>query len=105
MRYLLVFYGGGMPATPAARARVMKQWGTWYGKLGSAVVDPGNPFSGAVNKIKSDGSTSKGPIGQRASGYTVLEASSLDSATKMAKGCPILKGGGQVAVYETFNVM
>jgi len=83
----------------------MKQWGTWYGKLGSAVVDPGNPFSGAVNKIKSDGSTSKGPIGQRASGYTVLEAGSLDSATKMAKGCPILKSGGQVAVYETFNVM
>ena len=75
------------------------------GKLGPAVVDPGNPFSGAVNKIKSDGSTSKGPIGQRASGYTILEASSLDSATKMGKGCPILKSGGQVAVYETFDVM
>jgi hypothetical protein len=105
MKYLLVFYGGGMPETAAAQARVMKQWGTWYGKLGSAVVDPGNPFSGAVNKIKSDGSTSKGPIGQRASGYTILEAGSLDSATKMAKGCPILKSGGQVAVYETFDVM
>jgi len=105
MKYLLVFYGGGMPETPAAQARVMKQWGTWYGKLGPAVVDPGNPFSGAVNKIKYDGSTSKGPIGQRASGYTILEASSLDSATKMGKGCPILKSGGQVAVYETFDVM
>src|SRR3982074_3317491 len=101
MKYLLVFYGGGMPETPAAQARVMKQWGTWYGKLGPAVVDPGNPFSGAVNKIKSDGSTSKGPIGQRASGYTILEAGSLDSATKMGKGCPILKSGGQAPGYGT----
>src|SRR5438309_11567474 len=100
MKYLLVFYGGGMPETPAAQARVLKQWGTWYGKLGPAVVDPGNPFSGAVNKIKSDGSTSKGPIGQRASGYTILEASSLDSATKMGKGCPTPRVGDKARVTE-----
>ena len=104
-KYLLVFYGGGMPETPAAQARVLKQWEKWYGKLGSAVVDAGNPFSGAVNKVKPDGSVAKGPVGQRASGYTILEARSLDAATKMAKGCPILKSEGQVAVYETFSMM
>ncbi|HEY3195053.1 MAG TPA: hypothetical protein VGK42_07435 [Candidatus Dormibacteraeota bacterium] len=105
MKYLLVFYGGGMPETAAAQARVLKQWGTWYGKLGPAVVDAGNPFSGAVNKIKPDGAVSKGPVGQRASGYSIIEAPSLDKATKMAKGCPILKSGGQIAVYETFSMM
>jgi len=47
-KYLLVFYGGGMPETPAAQARVLKQWETWYGKLGPAVVDAGNPFSGCL---------------------------------------------------------
>lgn len=105
MKYLLVFYGGAMPETPAAQARVLKQWEKWYTKLGPAVVDGGNPFSGAVNKIKPDGTVAKGPIGQRASGYSILEAPSLDKATKMAKGCPIIKSGGQIAVYETFNVM
>jgi hypothetical protein len=104
-KYLLVFYGGGMPETPAAQARVMKQWGSWYTKLGSAVADMGNPFSGAVNKIKPDGTVAKGPIGQRATGYTIVDAGSLDAATKMAKGCPILKSGGQVAVYETLAMM
>jgi len=74
-------------------------------KLGPAVVDGGNPFSGAVNKIKPDGTIAKGPIGQRATGYSILEAGSLDKATKMAKGCPIIKSGGQIAVYETFNAM
>ncbi|HVH62680.1 MAG TPA: hypothetical protein VNA65_03665 [Candidatus Dormibacteraeota bacterium] len=47
----------------------------------------------------------KGAIGQRASGYSIVEASSIDAATKLAKGCPVIKGGAQIAVYETFNVM
>ena len=32
-------------------------------------------------------------------------AGSLDATTEMAKRCPILQSGGQIAVYETFNVM
>jgi hypothetical protein len=105
VKYVLVYYGGGMPEGAAAQARVLKQWETWYGKLGPAVVDGGNPMSGAVNKIRTDGSVAKGPIGKRASGYSIIEAPSLDRATKMAKGCPILRGGGEIAVYETFNAM
>lgn len=104
MKYLLVYYGGSMPETPAAQARVMKQWTTWFTKLGPAMLDPGNPFS-AVNKIKPDGTVGKGPVGQRASGYSVIDAPSLDAATKMAKGCPVIKAGAQVAIYETFNAM
>ena len=105
VRYLLVYYGGGMPETPAQQARVMKQWTTWFTRLGPAIVDPGNPFSGSVNKIKPDGTVAKGPVGQRASGYSIIEAPSLAAATKLAKGCPVIKSGAQVAVYETFNVM
>ena len=105
MKYLLVYYGGGMPETPAAQARVLKQWDKWFAKLGPAVVDGGNPFSGAVNKVKADGAVAKGAVGSRASGYSILEAPSLDKATKMAKGCPIVKSGGQISVYETFNAM
>jgi hypothetical protein len=105
VKYLLVYYGGGMPETPAAQARVLKQWEKWFAKVGPAMVDGGNPFSGAVNKIRADGSTAKGPIGKRASGYSIIDASSLDKATKLAKGCPIIKSGGEIAVYETFNAM
>ena len=105
MRYLLIYYGGAMPGTPAQQARVMKQWTTWFNKLGPAIVDPGNPFSGKVNKIKPESGVSKGPVGQRASGYSIIEALSLDAATKLARSCPVIKSGGQVAVYETFNVM
>ena len=105
MKYLLVYYGGGMPETPAAQARVLKQWEKWFGKVGASMVDGGNPMSGAVNKIRADGSVAKGPIGRRASGYSIIEAPSLDKATRMAKGCPIIRSGGEIAVYETFNAM
>ena len=69
-----------MPETPAAQARVLKQWDKWFSKLGPAVVDGGNPFSGAVNKIKADGTVAKGAVGQRASGAEEVEgiASSAD---------------------------
>ncbi len=105
IKYVLVYYGGGMPEGASAQARVMKQWANWYAKLGEAIVDGGHPFSGAVNKIKPGATVAKGPIGQRASGYSIVEAPSLEVATKMAKACPILRSGGQVAVYETFNAM
>ena len=105
MRYLLVYYGGGMPETPAQQARVMKQWTTWFTKLGPAIIDPGNPFSGAVNKIDADGSVAKGAVGRRASGYSIIEAPNLAAATKLAKSCPVIKSGAQISVYETFNVM
>jgi hypothetical protein len=105
VKYLLVYYGGGTPETAVAQARVLKQWEKWFAKLGPSMVDGGNPFSGAVNKIRADGSTAKGPIGKRATGYSIIDAASLDKATKLAKGCPIIRSGGEIAVYETFNAM
>lgn len=105
MKYLLVYYGGAMASTPEAQAEVMKTWDAWFQVLGKAVVDGGNPFSGKVKSVSSDGAIGDGPIARIASGYSILEAGSIGEAAKMATGCPVLKSGGQIAVYETFNAM
>ncbi len=42
-KYLLVYRGGGMPEGAAAQQAVMAAWGEWFGRLGSAVADEGNP--------------------------------------------------------------
>jgi hypothetical protein len=68
-------------------------------------VDAGNPFSPVARSIASDGSVKDGPAGTPASGYTIINADSLDSAVAAARGCPILQAGGQLSVYETFNIM
>jgi hypothetical protein len=40
-----------------------------------------------------------------ATGYSIVTADALDAAVSIAKGCPHLKSGGQITVYETFPVM
>jgi hypothetical protein len=99
-KFVLVFTGGGMPETEEEQAAVLAAWGAWYEGLGAAVVDPGNPFSPAIQNITSDGTVSAGAIGTAASGYAVLQADSMDSAIGMAKKCPMLAGNGQISVYE-----
>ena len=101
--YLLVYHGGGMPGTPEEGAKVMKAWTDWFGTLGAAVVDGGNPVS-QVKTIAANGSVSDGGVNP-STGYSVLKADSLDAAVAMAKGCPVLAGGASVEVAETFEAM
>jgi hypothetical protein len=102
-KYLLLYSGGRMPETDAERGQAMKAWEAWFTTLGPAVADPGNPFTPAVKKIAGGGAVSDAK--PTASGYSILEADSLDQATKLAKGCPVLQGGADITVYETFKVM
>ena len=101
--YVLLYRGGGMPETDAEREQVMAQWGQWYGQMGEAVVDGGNPF-GPSATVSPDGAVKDG-ADSRLTGYTILKADSLSAANGMAKGCPVLTAGGTVEVYETFPVM
>jgi hypothetical protein len=102
--YLLAYHGGGMPESEKEIARVMAAWGKWYAKLGKAVVDGGNPI-GHTKTIASTGRVTKGGGKNPISGYTVIKAKDLDTAVKLSKGCPVLKGGGSVEVCETYEVM
>jgi len=103
--FILLYSGGSMPESQAEQAAVMQAWEVWYGGLGSAVVDGGNPFTPKAKHIASDGTISDGPVGTMASGYSILTADSLGAAVEMAKGCPVLHGGAQISVYETFTAM
>jgi hypothetical protein len=103
--YLLLYSGGRMPEGEEAIAKTMKAWDAWFAQIGSALKDGGNPFTPAAKTISSDGAVSDGVKGTPASGYTIVHADSLDEATALAKGCPVLQGGASIAVYETLPVM
>ncbi len=102
-KYLLLYEGGGMPETEEAQAAAMQAWEAWFTQLGGALADGGNPFTPASNRVAADGSISSGA--GSATGYSVLEADSLATATDLAKGCPVLQGGASIGIYETFDVM
>ncbi|HXA43454.1 MAG TPA: hypothetical protein VNV65_11165 [Candidatus Solibacter sp.] len=105
MKYVLAYYGGGMAETPEEQAKVMEAWGAWFGGLGPNLLDGGVPFTGNVKGVSSDGSVSDGPIGERATGYSIVSADNLDAATEIARGCPVLSSGGSIAVYEGQDMM
>ncbi len=103
--FVLLYTGGGMAESEAEQAAVMQAWGAWFGELGNALVDAGNPFAPTARSIASDGKVSDGPVGTMATGYSIIKADSLGTAVEMAQHCPVLQSGGQVSVYETFPVM
>jgi hypothetical protein len=100
--YLLTFHGGSMPETKEQQDQVMSAWTSWFGKLGDALVDGGNPVSKA-KAISPDGSVMDAT--EAPTGYSIIKADDLDSAVELAKGCPVLAGGAAVVVAETFPAM
>jgi hypothetical protein len=98
--YVLLYSGGGMPGGEAEQKAVYAEWEAWFGKLGTALVDGGNPFS-MSKSVDSSGKVTDGPVGSAASGYSIIKADSLAAAAKVAGGCPVLKSGAKISVYET----
>lgn len=91
-----------MRASPEEQQAVMAAWGTWYSSLGDKLVDPGNP-TGAAATLTSGGSSAGASSG--ITGYSIINAGSLEEATQLSTGCPILANGGVIHIYETFSMM
>ncbi len=96
-KYLFVYHGGSTPNSAAEGKAVMDAWGAWFGSLGAAIIDGGNPV-GESSTVKSDGSLASGGGSNPASGYSLIEAASLADAHQKARGCPLLKAGGSVEI-------
>ncbi len=101
--YLLVYRGGAMPETKEEQDQVMAAWGVWFGQIGDALVDGGNPAS-QTKSLAKDGTVSDGGAGSP-TGYSIIKADDMVAALELAKGCPVFLGGATIDVVETFQVM
>lgn len=101
-KFVYLYTGGTMATTPQEQEKVMQAWGAWFGELGGALIEGGNPF-GVSAAVGADGAVSS-PAGSAVTGYSVVEADSLDAATALAKGCPVLTSGGAVDVHEAIEM-
>ena len=102
-KYLFVYHGGGRPESKEAQAKVMAAWGQWFGSMGKAVINGGNPV-GKSWTVKSNGSVAKDGGANPASGYSLIEAKDQDEAVAKAKGCPLLAAGGSVEIAEAMDM-
>ena len=101
-KYVFIFTGGGDDSSGDLDDEVMAAWMAWFARLGKAVVDIGNPF-GSSAVVRHDG-TVDDHAPSNLTGYAIVSAPSLSGALDMARGCPVLRGGGAVEVYEASDV-
>ena len=105
-KFILIYNGAATDMadmTPEQGADVMAKWTTWMGEVGSALVDVGSPFGKGTSLVDNGATASAIPL----SGYSIIEASDLGAALKLAAGHPFLTeglGNYAVEVYELLPV-
>jgi hypothetical protein len=105
MKKFLVLYRANVPAdemmansTPEQMKAGMDAWGAWMGGVGDAMLDLGAPL-GASRSVD-QGSPATG--GAHVTGFSVLQADSLDAAAALVENHPHLStpGGASVEILE-----
>ena len=95
-----------MPAgTPEERESIMKAWKDWLGGIAAKgnLANQGSRLGSAGKVVRPDNIITDGPyteIKELIGGYSLINADSLEEASEIAKGCPILEVGGNVEVRE-----
>ncbi|MFN0184806.1 MAG: hypothetical protein ACKVQR_13410 [Aquabacterium sp.] len=102
-KYLFVYHGGKPPSNPDDVKATMDAWGAWFGSMGAAVIDGGNPV-GKSSTVRSDGSLVDGGGANPTSGYSLIEAANLEDAHRKAAGCPLLKAGGSIEIAQALDM-
>ena len=97
-QYVMFYLGGNPPSSPEEGQQHMAKYMEWLGSLGDAAVSPANPLKNTTT-VNPDGSVSEGGT-TTMSGYTIVQADSMDAALEMAKACPFLDVGGSLEVAE-----
>ncbi len=100
--YILTYYGGAMPKSPEEGEEFMAKWNVWAETLGDALVNPGKPL-GKSKIVGSDG-VSDYDGSNPMSGFSIVQADSMDSAVQMASDCPHILLGGTMGVAEMMEM-
>ncbi len=100
-QFAFAYYGEPKFKSPEEGAKYMEKWGVWAGSIGQAFVYPGVPLKKA--KTVSSGGVWDNNSSNRLTGFSVVQADSMDAAIEMAKGCPHLEHG-TVDVAEAMDM-
>ncbi len=89
--------------SPEQMQGVLQQWRDWMGGIAAQnkLANPGNRLGWDAKTVRPNNVVTDGPyaeIKEMISGFIVVKADTLDEATEIAKGCPVLKMNGSVEV-------
>jgi hypothetical protein len=95
-KFLYLYHGGGPPASPEEGEKVMQAWMAYFGRVGEKLLDGGAPL-GPSRSIK-------GAPNSGCTGYSIIEAASLDDAQALTDGHPHLMSGGTIEICEALPI-
>ena len=101
-QFIISYLGGNQPATPEEGKQHFEKYKTWLALLADSVVSPANPFKN-THTVSPDGVATPASSTSM-SGFTLIEASSIEAALKIAKACPFLDIGGSLEVSELIDM-
>lgn len=102
-KYMLSYHGGQKPESPEAGAAMMAQWKSWVSALGDIMIEPQNPL-GVSKTVSRDGVADNGGSNPM-SGYSVIQADSMEAALEIAKSCPFIDlARGEIVVSEIIQM-
>ena len=93
-RYMLLHFGFEMP-TP----EIMAAWGKWFESIADKSVENGG-FHGGAREISQSGTRDLPMDMESITGYSIINAESLDDAEKIAQGNPFI---ASIRVYEIMS--
>ena len=97
-KFVIVYLGGNRPPTELEGKQHMDNYLAWIASMGERVISPANPFKD-THVVNADRTVSTGSA-IAMSGYTIIEADSIEQALAVAKDCPFLEIGGSLEVSE-----
>lgn len=97
-KFMLVYLGGNHPKNPEEGQKHFEEYRKWLMSLGDSVVSAANPLKDTY-VIHPDGKKEEGST-TRMSGFSILEADTIEEAVKMAEACPFKDIGGTLEVSE-----
>ena len=81
-KFVFLYHGQSEPTDD-----VMAAWHEWFDGIGSHIVDSGNPF-GLGREVAGGTGVELTSTMSPATGYSIVNADSLDEAEKLLVGCP-----------------
>ena len=101
-QFVIVYLGGNQPSNPEEGKKHFAKYMEWMSSLGDSAISPMNPLKD-TSVVRPDGTITEGTT-TAMSGYTVIEADSMESALSVARKCPFLEIDGTLEVSELMQM-
>lgn len=106
-KYVFIYHAPPMPAgatplSPEDMQAIMGEWMAWADTVGGRMLDFGTPLAGGI-LVTPEGTS---PSTREVTGYSMIEAESMEDALDLARIHPHLNmpGGCEIEVHEAQQV-